>query len=163
MKEITFKKIWTEDGNFYESNTMYEVNLTIKTDDYYIKKNFYVCNDLINELTEKLNELIKFKTNGFYFETTPIKKYRYKTNKKNYCEGFSFDFEVDSLGHINSIIEIEVDNKKELGARLLIENIEFTELENLSKSLEKINNAHIDYVASTKCDVEKNKKRKNED
>ena len=49
MNEITFKKIWTEDGNFYEPNTMYEVNLTIKTDDYYIKRNFYVCNDLINE------------------------------------------------------------------------------------------------------------------
>lgn len=150
MNEITFKKIWTEAGNFYELNTMYEVNLTIKTDDYYINKNFYVCNDLINELTEKLNKLINFKTNGFYFETSPVKKYRYKTNKKNYCEGFSFDFEVDSLGHINAIVEIEVDNKKELGARLLIENIEFTELENLLNGLKEMNDAEIDFIATTK-------------
>ena len=158
MNEITLKKIWTEDGNFYEPNTMYEVYLTIKTDDYYIKKNFYVCNDLINELTEKLNKLINFQTNGFYFETSPVKKYRYKPKKKNYNEGFSFDFSVDNLGHISLIVELEIDNKKELGIRILMENLEYTEIERLLHGLEEMNNAHIDYVASTKCDVEKNAK-----
>ena len=56
------------------------------------------------------------------------------------------------------IVELEIDNKKELGIRILMENLEYTEIERLLHGLEEMNNAHIDYVASTKCDVEKNAK-----